>query len=150
MFPGAASSALSAAKRLIRESMTIHGLLEKWAMERPDRTAILDGRSSLTFAQWHRASEHLAGRQRRRERCAFLVQEVGLQPEARHAGCGFAGWFGLLRVEVRVRRVLEQAEQGVGVEGGAHGDAEASPGSISAREPAASIRAWMAMPDVGR
>lgn len=62
MFPGAASSALSAAKRLIRESMTIHGLLEKWAMERPDRTAILDGRSSLTFAQWHRASEHLAGR----------------------------------------------------------------------------------------
>ncbi len=62
MFPGAASSALSAAKRLIRESLTIHGLLEKWAMERPDKTAILDGGSSLSFAQWHRASEHLAGR----------------------------------------------------------------------------------------
>lgn len=31
-------------------------------MEKPDKTAILDGETSLTFAQWHRASEHLAGR----------------------------------------------------------------------------------------
>ncbi len=47
---------------MIRESLTVHGLLKKWAMEIPDKTAIIDGESSLTFAQWHRASEHLAGR----------------------------------------------------------------------------------------
>ena len=62
MFRQAASSARNAAKRLIRESLTVHGLLRKWAMEKPDKTAILDGESSLTFAQWHRASEHLAGK----------------------------------------------------------------------------------------
>ena len=47
---------------MIRESLTVHGLLKKWAMEIPDKTAIIDGERSLTFAQWHRASEHLAGR----------------------------------------------------------------------------------------
>ncbi len=62
MFRQAASSARNAEKRLIRENLTIHGLLRKWAMEKPDKTAILDGESSLTFAQWHRASEHLAGK----------------------------------------------------------------------------------------
>ncbi|HRW77374.1 MAG TPA: AMP-binding protein, partial [Candidatus Sabulitectum sp.] len=47
---------------MIRESLTVHGLLKKWAMEIPDKTALIDGESSLTFAQWHRASEHLAAR----------------------------------------------------------------------------------------
>ncbi|MCP4647734.1 MAG: AMP-binding protein, partial [bacterium] len=45
-----------------RTILTIHGLLEKWAMETPDKIAILDGDISLTYAQWHRASEHLAAR----------------------------------------------------------------------------------------
>lgn len=31
-------------------------------MEIPDKPAIIDSESSLTFAQWHNASEHLAGR----------------------------------------------------------------------------------------
>ena len=47
---------------MTRTSLTVHGLLKKWAMEKPDKTAVLDGESSLTFAQWHRASEHLAGK----------------------------------------------------------------------------------------
>ncbi|MCK5131197.1 MAG: AMP-binding protein [Candidatus Sabulitectum sp.] len=50
------------AKRLNRTILTIHGLLEQWAMETPDKIALQDSESSLTFAQWHRASEHLAGR----------------------------------------------------------------------------------------
>lgn len=57
-----ANSVRIAENRLIRESLTVHGLLKKWAMETPDKTAILDGNSSLSFAQWHQASEHLAGR----------------------------------------------------------------------------------------
>jgi acyl-CoA synthetase (AMP-forming)/AMP-acid ligase II len=47
---------------LNRYSFTIHGLLEKWAMEKPDKIALHDGECSLTYAQWHRASEHLAER----------------------------------------------------------------------------------------
>jgi len=50
------------AKRLNRTTLTIHGLLEKWAMETPDKIALHDSDSSLTYAQWHRASEHLASR----------------------------------------------------------------------------------------
>ena len=61
-FPQTASSVPIAAKRLNRTILTIHGLLEKWAMETPDKIALLDSESSLTFAQWHRASEHLASR----------------------------------------------------------------------------------------
>lgn len=56
------SSAPIVAKRLNRTSLTIHGLLEQWAMEIPDKLALLDGNTSLTYAQWHRASEHLASR----------------------------------------------------------------------------------------
>ncbi len=58
----AVSSAPIVAKRLNRTILTIHGLLEQWAMETPDKIALQDSESSLTFAQWHRASEHLAGR----------------------------------------------------------------------------------------
>ncbi len=58
----AASSAPIAEKRLNRTTLTIHGLLEKWAMETPDKIALHDSDSSLTYAQWHRASEHLASR----------------------------------------------------------------------------------------
>ena len=58
----ALSSAPIVAKRLNRTILTIHGLLEHWAMETPDKIALQDGESSLTFAQWHRASEHLACR----------------------------------------------------------------------------------------
>jgi long-chain acyl-CoA synthetase len=47
---------------LNRTTLTIHGLLEKWAMETPDKIALHDSDSSLTYAQWHRASEHLASR----------------------------------------------------------------------------------------
>jgi long-chain acyl-CoA synthetase len=47
---------------LNRTTLTIHGLLEKWATETPDKIALQDSNSSLTYAQWHRASEHLAGR----------------------------------------------------------------------------------------
>lgn len=61
-FPQTASSAPIAAKRLNRTILTIHGLLEKWAMETPDKIALQDSKNSLTFAQWHRASEHLASR----------------------------------------------------------------------------------------
>ena len=61
-FQQAASSAPIAAKRLNRTTLTIHGLLEKWAMETPDKIALHDSDSSLTYAQWHRASEHLASR----------------------------------------------------------------------------------------
>ena len=61
-FRQAASSAPIAAKRLNRTTLTIHGLLEKWAMEIPDKIALHDSDSSLTYAQWHRASEHLASR----------------------------------------------------------------------------------------
>ncbi len=57
-----ASSARIAAKRLNRTSLTIHGLLELWAMETPDKIALQDSDGSLTYAQWHRASEHLACR----------------------------------------------------------------------------------------
>lgn len=62
IFQLAPSSAPIAAKRLNRTSFTIHGLLEQWAMETPDKPALLDGDTSLTYAQWHRASEHLASR----------------------------------------------------------------------------------------
>ncbi len=61
-FRPAASSVPIAAKRLNRTSVTIHGLLEQWAKDTPDKIALLDGDSSLTYAQWHRASEHLASR----------------------------------------------------------------------------------------
>ena len=56
------SSARIVAKRLNRTSLTIHGLLEKWAMETPDKIALQDSENSLTYAQWFRASEHLACR----------------------------------------------------------------------------------------
>ena len=51
-----------AEKRLNRTILTIHGLLAKWAVEMPDKVAIQDDQCSLTYAQWHRASEHLAAR----------------------------------------------------------------------------------------
>lgn len=62
IFQPEASSAPIAAKRVNRTSLTIHGLLEQWAMETPDKIALQDNRISLTYAQWYRASEHLASR----------------------------------------------------------------------------------------
>ncbi len=62
MFLQAVSFAPIVANRLNRTILTIHGLLEMWAMETPDKVAIVDGKSSLTYAQWHRASEHLASK----------------------------------------------------------------------------------------
>ncbi len=58
----AVNSAQIAAKRLNRTILTIHGLLEMWAMETPDKVALIDSDCTLTYAQWHRASEHLAAR----------------------------------------------------------------------------------------
>lgn len=41
---------------------TVHGLLEKWAEERPDTTALCDDRAGITFADWLRMSLDVAAR----------------------------------------------------------------------------------------
>ncbi len=52
--------------------LTVHGLLERHAGSRGDKTALVDPDRSLTFSQWQKASMHLASR----------LTEAGAGPES--------------------------------------------------------------------